>query len=185
MEAPDRQQQLRHALKTFGDARSTTGRPDGDPDYVASLELTEADVPQLLAIAREWLEPLGDDFDPDDRSIYTSVHAWCGPAQIGAEQAIGLLIEMSDAMDEAGDDFQLEEFPDAFALIAPTSIEPLSRALGHNDHRNYSRSCFAHSLERVSSDIPMSASASSRYSHRNFPASRTRRRRSTGSSSRI
>jgi hypothetical protein len=70
MEAPDRQQQLRHALETFGDPRKTTGWPERNPDYVASLEVTSDDVAPLLTLAREWLEPIEDEPAEDDFSVF-------------------------------------------------------------------------------------------------------------------
>lgn len=124
----DRRASLRHALDTFGDGRETPHWPDGDPDYVDALGLTRDDVPQLLEVAREWLEPFpepeaDEDYDP---AVFAPMHAWRGLAQLRAPEAVALLIAMTGPMDERGDDWHLEEFPTR--LRADRRAEP--RAAG-------------------------------------------------------
>jgi hypothetical protein len=45
---------LRTSLERFGDPRKTQDWETGEVDYVARLALTAGDVPDLLAISREW-----------------------------------------------------------------------------------------------------------------------------------
>ena len=67
-------------------------------------------------------------------------------AQLGAEAAIGPLIEMLPVLDDLQDDWFLEEFPQAFALIGPASLAPLAATLvdaGNpaNDHNRFASGC--------------------------------------------
>jgi hypothetical protein len=106
-------------------------------------------VPDLLAIARQWAEPFDWPEDENDVSGYAPVHAWRALAQLGATEAVGLLLEMMDPLDAAGDDWYLEEFPHAFAWIGPASMAPLCDYLADERHGVYPRVCAAGGLREL------------------------------------
>jgi hypothetical protein len=140
---------LRRRLERFGDPRETWKWQSGEVDYVAQLELTPADVPELLAIARQWVEAIAWPEDKEDMSGYAPVHAWRGLAQLKATEAIGPLLEMLDPLDVDQDDWYLEEFPHAFAWIGPASMAPLRDYLADDRHGVYPRASAAQGLKEL------------------------------------
>ena len=56
---------------------------------------------------------------------------------------------MLGPMDERMDDWHLEEFPFAFAMIGPVSLVPLAEYLSQPDRGEYARICTAHGLREV------------------------------------
>lgn len=140
---------LRDRLARFGDPCETRQWETGEVDYVARLGLTAADVPELLATARQWAEPMDWPEDRGDTSGYAPIHAWRGLAQLGATEAIDLLLEMMDPLDADGDDWYLEEFPCAFAWLGETAIRPLAAYLAGKEHALYARICVADALRDV------------------------------------
>jgi hypothetical protein len=150
----DTKESLRTRLEKFGDPRKTWKWQSGEVDYVAQFELTSADVPELLAIAREWAEPKEWPDDKDYVAGYAPVHAWRGLAQLGATAAIPLLLEMMDPLGESGDDWYLEEFPHAFAWIGPAALAPLRDYLADDKHGVYARIAAAHALRELAGRHP-------------------------------
>jgi len=142
-------QTLRQRLERFGDPHETWQWETGEVDYIAQLRLTAADVPELLAIARQWAEPRDWPEDEKDVSGYAPIHAWRGLAQLGAAEAVGPLVEMMDLLDADGDDWFLEEFPHAFAWIGPASMIPLRDCLADDRHGVYARVCAAGGLREL------------------------------------
>ena len=140
---------LRRRLEHFGDPRKTWKWKTGEVDYVAQLGLTAADAPELLTIARQWMEPIEWPEDKKDMSGYAPVHAWRGLAQLRATEAIGLLLEMTDPLDTDQDDWYLEEFPYAFAWIGPASMAPLRDYLADDRHGVYPRISAAQGLKEL------------------------------------
>jgi len=49
----------RWVYESFGDPRKTWQGETGEVDHVAQLRLMVGDVPELLAVARKWAEPIG------------------------------------------------------------------------------------------------------------------------------
>ena len=130
---------LRERLERFGDPRRTWKWETGEVNYVTTLELTAADVPELLAIARKWAEPMDWPDDEDYVAGYAPIHAWRGLAQLGAGEAVPVLLEMMDPLDVDGDDWYLEEFPHAFAWIGPACLPALGDYLADARHSTYPR----------------------------------------------
>ena len=151
-EFPDKP--LLDKLATFGDPRKTWRWAEGDPDYVSALVLQPQHVPALIEIARQWVTREDWPEDEADLSIYAPIHAWRALAQLRASEAIGPLLDMLGKMDERGDGWHLEEFPDAFALIGPEAIGPLASYLADAGHGTYARICAGHSLQRIAEDHP-------------------------------
>lgn len=152
-----REQQLRHALRTFGDALDMPAWTHRDPDYVSALELTDDDVPTLLAVIREDAHAAQageavEQSDPDDtagNADFASVHAWRALAQMGATRAIHDLIAVTDIMEEIHDDWFLDEFEDVAGLMGPATLPSLQSALADPEHYQSSRIAFAHAVKRV------------------------------------
>lgn len=140
---------LEGRLEAFGDPRETWRWREGDPDYVEALGISAADAPRLLAVAREWVEREDWPDDPNDMTVYAPVHAWRAAAQLGAVEAIDVLLDMLGPMDEQDDDWHLEEFPWAFAWIGPASIAPLRTYLADQREAAMARVCVGHALKEV------------------------------------
>lgn len=154
MSDADKGESLRHRLGQFGDAHESDEWETGKIDYVATLNLTAADIPELLTVARQWTEPREWPKDANDMSEYAPIHAWRCLAQLGATEAIGPLIEMLDSPEAEADDWSLEEFPLVFAWIGPASIPALRDYLPDASHGLYARVCTAQSLQEVAKRHP-------------------------------
>jgi hypothetical protein len=145
---------LRSRLERFGDPLETWGWKTGEVDYIAQLAVTPADIPELVTIALEWAEstewPGDDDFFSDDAPI----HAWRCLAQLRAEEAIAPLLGLMDRLDEAGDDWYLDEFPRVFAWIGPAALEPLREYLSNDEHALFARSVSAEALKELAARHP-------------------------------
>ena len=123
------------ALRNRGDARADTCWVENDPDYVNEYGLTGDHIPELIALATDWVNDT-----PDDGSAYGPVHAWRALGQLRAVDAIQPLLDIQDTLDAIGDDWYLEEFHDVFGLIGATAVEPLAVYLEDDAHgeRRYS-----------------------------------------------
>src|SRR5205814_8754013 len=107
--------QPRDQLLNFGDPRESTDWPERDPDYVTRLGLKANHIPALIEIARQWGTKANSQNDDDDVRVYAPVHAWRALGQLGTIEAVNPLLAMMDKLDEDGDDWFLDEFPDVFA----------------------------------------------------------------------
>lgn len=136
-------------LLALGDPRKTWRWATGNPDYVGTLGLTQQHMPALIDIARQWVTRQDWPTDKKDMTVYAPVHAWRALAQLHATQAIAPLLEMLGEMDKRGDQWHLEEFPDAFALIGPAAIDALAAYSTDAAHGTYARICAVHALERI------------------------------------
>ncbi|MFO0872537.1 MAG: hypothetical protein U0575_01010 [Phycisphaerales bacterium] len=85
----------------------------------------------MLATARGWHERTDWPDDPDDTSVYASVHAWRALGQLRAEPVVDDLLAMLAPDAGRDDDWCLEEFPLVFALIGPPAIDRVA-ALARN-----------------------------------------------------
>jgi hypothetical protein len=140
---------LRGRLERFGDPHVIREWETGEVDYVAALGLTAADVPELLAVARQWAEEFEWPDDKSDVSIYAPVHAWRGLAQLRATEAIGPLLEMMEPLDKLGDNWAMSELPNVFAMIGPASLDPLRETLADVRHGTYARAAAAEGLTEL------------------------------------
>lgn len=132
-------------LTRKGDPRNTWRWHEGDPDYVAELALTQADVPSLVEIARKW----GEDDDADKEESWAPIHAWRAAAQLRVVEIVEPLLGMQNRLDEQGDDWYLEEFHDVFAMIGAAAIPPLSAYLADRDNSEYPRVSTANGLYKI------------------------------------
>jgi len=140
---------LRDRLEKFGDPHVDGKWQTGEVDYVAELGLRAADVPELLAIARQWAEPM--EWPDDEKYVagYAPIHAWRGLAQLGAAEAIGPLLEMMKPLDDDDDDWYLSDFPHVFAWIGPASLAPLHDYLADPAHTTCPRATAADGLAQL------------------------------------
>jgi SEC-C motif len=147
---------LRNRLERLGDARETWKWRSGEIDYVARLGLTAEDVPELTAIAREWLNPVEPpaEGEEDDLSVFAPIHAWRGLAQLRVPETIDVLLGMMAPLDAVDDDWYLEEFPDALAWIGPASLAPVLNYLADDEKPVYPRIAAAHALCELSRRHP-------------------------------
>ncbi len=143
-----------HRLENVGDPRKTWKWRDRTSNYVADLHLGSDDIPELIEIARSWVTQTEWPDDEDDMSVYAPIHAWRALAQLGATEAIDLLLDMLPIMDERMDDWHLEEFPYAFALIGPSVVEPVASFLEDSNNAEFARICAAHSLCEIAQRHP-------------------------------
>src|SRR5687768_12419344 len=92
------------------------------PDYVSWLNLTEADVPELLRIVLEtpW-EGRDWDHEPD---AWAPIHAWRAIAQLRSQQAAQPLIELIDR--STNNEWVWSEIPYVYAAIGPLAITALT-----------------------------------------------------------
>ena len=151
---PQENKPLRVRLESFGDPRETWKWKTGEVDYIAKLGLTAGDVPELLAIAKEWTEPM--DWPDDEKYVagYAPIHAWRGLAQLGAIEAAGVFLDMMGPLGADGDDWYLEEFPHAFAWIGPGCLEDLAKYLADARHTTYPRTAAAGGLKELAQRHP-------------------------------
>ena len=140
---------LRRRLEDYGDPRRFPKWETGDVDYPANLGLSAADVPELLAIAKEWAQERDWPEDENDMSAYAPVHAWRALAQLRAMEAVVLFLEMLDPLDATGDDWYLEDFPYAFGWIGSSAVPALASYLADDSHAVYTRVCVGHGLREV------------------------------------
>lgn len=145
---------LRVRLETFGNPRETYQWETGEVDYVTRLGLSAADVPELLAIARKWAEPIDWPDDPDYVAGYAPIHAWRGLAQLRSTEAIQPLLGMMEPLDAADDDWYLGEFPHVFAWIGPPSLGPLREYLAEGGHTLYPRVAASDGLKELAKRHP-------------------------------
>jgi len=150
----DRGQFLRGCLERFGSPRDSHKWKTGDVNYVTALELTAADVPVLLTVAREWADSMDWPDDEDYVAGYAPIHAWRSLAHLRATEAIDLLLGMMDPLDEVEDDWYLEEFPHAFAWIGPASLQALGKYLADAGHLTYPRATAASGLSGLAKRHP-------------------------------
>jgi len=157
---PEKSELLKR-LEAFGDP-DEYGVPQGKQwwvpgqvDYVGRLGLSEADVPELMAIARKWMEPQDDWPDDDDYVAgYAPIHAWRCLSQLRAAGTVAMLLEMLDPLDAGTDDWFLTEFPAAFRCIGPEAVGPLSEYLADNTHGVFARATVAEGLRHLATDFP-------------------------------
>jgi len=148
-------------LEAFGDP-GEWGRPletrwwvAGQVDYVGRLGLSAEDAPELMVIARRWMEPQ-DDWPDDDNYVagYAPVHAWRCLAQLRAAGTVAMLLEMLDPLDAGDDDWFLEEFPAAFRYFGEEAVGPLCEYLADSTHGMFARATVAEGVRHLAADCP-------------------------------
>lgn len=144
----------RKALEDFGDPRKLARWPKGNPDYPSELDLGPQHIPELIDLARFWVER--DEWPPDDSDItvWAPIHAWRALGQLRATEAVEPLLAMMNVMDETSDDWYLEEFPDVLALIGPPAFACAADYLDDPENLLFPRICAAHILSKIADRHP-------------------------------
>lgn len=92
-------------------------------DYLTSTGVTGADVPALVAMAKEWVEEPEEDCEAGE--VWVPLHAWRTLSQLGDPAAIDGLIEILGKADGDALDYILEDFPYVFRGIGPAALPSL------------------------------------------------------------
>jgi len=125
-------------------------------NYLERLQITNEHLPALIKLAESAVNP--EVFDnEDERYFYASVHAWRILGLMRAEAAIEPLLGILNALDNANTDWHLEEYPDVFAFIGESAVEPLGKFLHNPANRPYPRFCASSCLEKIAKLNPNSA----------------------------
>lgn len=134
-------------LLTYGDCRELREWPD----YVSELGLGPEHIPDLIRMATDedlkWA-------DSDSLEVWAPVHAWRALGQLKAEEAMEPLMSLFDDLDDAGDDWVLEELPTVYGMIGPAAISTLSAYLADPSHGESPRIAITDCLENIAKEHP-------------------------------
>jgi hypothetical protein len=106
------------------DQLTQLGEPDEGFDYLA-LGITAEHVPELIRIATQRFPayaPVADEV------FWTRPHAWRALAQLRAEAAVEPLVRLLCEGDPDGDDWLLDDLPEALGTIGRATIGPAREA---------------------------------------------------------
>ncbi|MCG8585054.1 MAG: hypothetical protein MI757_10110 [Pirellulales bacterium] len=149
MKTPANTQSVLDALSQRGDAREERNWFQGKPNYVDEYALTEEHIEPLILLATKWID------EPEDHpAVFGPVYAWRALGQLRAIDAIGPLLDIQDELDDRGDDWYLEEFPNVFALIGPQAIDQLAGYLADGSKGEFPRAAAANGLTGISKRFP-------------------------------
>lgn len=150
---------------TFMQARNYTSPLDrllqyGEPSTIQKWQ-DYSEIGIGMEHIRDLIDMLTDEdlnwADADSQEVWAPVHAWRALGQLRATEAIEPLIQQLDLIDdEEGDDWIGEEFPQVFAMIGPSAIDPLEEYLANSDNGLFSRICAAYSLASIGEAHPAS-----------------------------
>jgi len=136
-------------LKQLGDPASGQRWIIGEHDYITELGLGVGDVPVLLDVMRSWLCEPGEgpvDIPDEQPAVFAPVHAWRALGQMQVAEAVPVMLEMLERLDELLDDWSFEEFPYVWAMIGEAAIDPMAAYMADGSHGEHSRVCVAHGL---------------------------------------
>lgn len=137
-------------LCTKGDPRNTWKWREGDPDYVSDFGLRPEHIPSLVEIVRKWTD--SDELGEDEWGA--PIHAWRALGQLRAVEAVELLLNMQNRLDELGDDWYLEEFHDVFGMIGAPAVDALSEYLADRANTEFPRVSTANGLCEIGKRHP-------------------------------
>lgn len=128
---------------------ATIGRPGRKLNYTAEFGIGAEHVPELIELGLEWAD---DDREwSNDGEAYAPLHAWRALGQLRAEAAVAPLLSMFNHLDEAGDDWWLEEFPRVFGAIGAPALREY---LFDTANRESARVGASHGLREIARDVP-------------------------------
>lgn len=133
-------------LQRLGNPLDLRDIQQDDFDYVTKLDLVAEHVPTLVEVAQEWADETNK---PEGDALWAPIHAWLALAQLKAREAVEPLLGILNRLDEIGDDWYLEEYPDIFAQIGPAAIPAVASFLFDRANRLYPRNTAAHSLYKI------------------------------------
>lgn len=145
---------LRERLELLGDSYELNGWSDGRYDYVAKLGVSAADVPTLVAMARQWFEDPRWQQARTDIAVFAPMHAWRILGQLRAETAVDDLLDMLASKVAEEDDWTVEELPCVFGLIGPGTLDRVAAFARDASHSVYVRAAAARGLGEVARRFP-------------------------------
>ena len=125
---------------------------DSRGEYVGSLGLAPADVPDLVAIAQLWIRA-AEGF-PDGDAVYAPVHAWRALGQLAAAECVAPLLGMMNVLEAEDDDWYLEDFARVLGRVGAPALEPTIAYLRDPRNRLWPRCCAAGALGELGSRHP-------------------------------
>lgn len=131
-----------------------------DGYYVEACRVSKEDVPGLVDIMRNWLDPdwpidANDVFEDLDEPELLPVTAWRTLADLKDDTAVEPLIDILEELDDEYDDWAGEELPYVFGKIGPAAIEPLALIAASDYYPEFVRSIAVCGLRRVADYYPM------------------------------
>ncbi len=127
-----------------GPDAGTGARKPEDWRRYAELGLGPDDAPDLIAMATD--RALHRAREP---ACYAPLHAWRALGQFRCQAAIRPLLDLLDDMGNAGDDWGLEELPQALALIGPAALPELRRLLPDRRRNLWARLGAARAMSEI------------------------------------
>jgi hypothetical protein len=125
-------------VATGPDGLRGIGRPDPSGkwlDYVDRFGMSAAHVPTLVRMSLDWVDAPFNDKVAD----WAPVHALRALGQLRAIEALEPLLGLLDELEEADDDWFLEDMPSVFSSMGPAAIEALTRYICDPEHGVYAR----------------------------------------------
>jgi HEAT repeat protein len=120
-------------------------------DY-RSLGIGPKHIPTLIEILTQ-IDTFWED-DEDSPESWAPLHAWRALGQLQAVEALPAMTGLLRLIDEEGIDLVQEDLPDAFGLMGPEAVAPLSEYLQNEDNWMWARLAAADGLKQLGSNFP-------------------------------
>jgi hypothetical protein len=140
------------------------GRPEEPWQDYLRLGITRDNLPELLRLLADdelrFAEAPPD--LPEDGFLpewYAQIHAWRALAQLKAEEAIPVILNIFHQIDDQDDDWLGEDAKLIFEQIGPAAIPSLSEYLFNAQNGTYARTSASGSLQKIASRYPETRAA--------------------------
>ena len=97
-------------------------------------------------VTHEWIKEAGEFVEPEG---WAPLHAWRALGQLRDPAAIAPLLGVLDKVDEADEDWALDEIPEVLAMIGEPAIDPAIAFMRDETHRQWARLACATALSYV------------------------------------
>ncbi len=119
-------------------------------DYPQRYNLNEIHIPELIQMATDQ-----ETFEEESGSaMWANIHAWRALGQLHARAAIQPLIGILFWIEDYDDDWSQSDLPEVFALIGPSSLQPLTTYLSDPENKLWARAAAADGLGRIGARYP-------------------------------
>jgi len=117
------------------------GPPEDNEDfpYVARLGLNDGDIPELVELAKRWMDTPHDAQMPATDAMWAPLHAWHALAELGAVIVIPTVLAMLDTLADSADQWGHEEFHAACSRIGARGMPVLRAHVLDESWGEYSR----------------------------------------------
>ncbi len=126
-------------LLTYGEAERT----DQWPDYL-ELGIGPEHIPELMRLAAD---PELNEADSESLEVWAPLHAVRALGQLHAESVIPPLLALLDQL--VGDEWMVQEIPEAIGAIGPTAIPIVSAYLADSSHGLYQYAAAAQAFVEI------------------------------------